>query len=502
MHRSTAFKSCTELAGDIAGGLCTSRELLEFFIARTERHNGRVNAVVVKDYERARRRADEADESLAGGVTWGPLHGVPMTVKENNDVEGLPSTLGFEALTTHRAAAHSCAVQRLVDAGAVIFGKTNLPVGVNDVQTFNPVYGCTANPYDLGRTPGGSSGGSSAALAAGLTAAEFGGDIGGSIRLPAHCCGVWGLKPTWDIIPTRSGAGTSTAVASGDPSGVVKADLVVKGPMARYPEDLTLLLDVLAGPSGSEARGYTLSLPRNPAKALSEYRVALWADDDVAPVDDDVRSSMETVSALLQTAGASVSATDRPAFSSEALFETYLQLLAAAETNGMSGDDFARKVDEAESAPAGSDEGRQARWIAQRHHTWWQAHARRLAMGEMWEDFFTRFDFLITPVACAAAWPHDHSGPNDQPFWKVGDRVIHGRNRDIPYHKQVFWSAIATTCHLPSVAFPVGTTADGLPLGLQVTGPKYSDFDCITFASVLAKAGGKAFAFRPPPDFV
>ena len=165
-------------------------ELLDLYLQRVERYNPAVNAICVLDAQRARKRARAADRALARRTPWGPLHGVPMTIKESFDVAGLPTTWGRPELQRHIPAANALAVDRLQRAGAIIFGKTNVPTLLADWQTFNPIYGTTSNPWDLARVPGGSSGGSAAARAAGLTALECGSDIGASIRNPAHYCGV------------------------------------------------------------------------------------------------------------------------------------------------------------------------------------------------------------------------------------------------------------------------------------------------------------------------
>ena len=217
---TVAFKTGTELAAMVRNGEISAAELLEVFLRRTAALNEHVNAIVVHDHDRARARAKEADAALARGEIWGPLHGVPLTVKENNDVAGLPTTKGDPARAESSepasvtggciAAESEVMIQRLLAAGAIIFGKTNLPLNAMDLQSYNEVYGSTSNPWDLSRTPGGSSGGGAAAVALGLTPLELGGDIGGSIRIPAAFCGIYGHKPTFGIIPKRGP--TSTGV--------------------------------------------------------------------------------------------------------------------------------------------------------------------------------------------------------------------------------------------------------------------------------------------------
>jgi len=477
------WASASQLLAWLRAGAVTSLAATEAYIARIEaldRPEG-VNAVVVRDFARALERARAADAALAEGRPWGPLHGLPMTVKENNDIQGLPTTLGNPARSGHVAERNSVPVQRLLDAGAIILGKTNLALDVNDVQSYNPVYGCTRNPHDLAVTAGGSSGGSAAAIAAGFTALELGGDIGGSIRTPAHCCGVFGHKATYGVIPAA------------------RQDIVVKGPLARAPEDLAVLLDVLAGPTGPAARGWQLRLPPSPKQRLADFRVAVWADDPVCPVDQDVAAAVQRLVAALRAAGATVDEAARPAFEPAEAFALYKQLLAAAENNGLSAPDYDAAVQAAQRLPP-TDEGdaaMQARWIAQSHHAWHAADGRRQALRDAWEAFFQDFDVLVAPACCSDAWPHDHSGSTDQPFWKVGERVIPGNGLETPYHRQVFWAGVTNVAFNPSTAFPAGRSAAGLPVGLQAVGAEYADHTTIAFASALAREAG-GFAFSPP----
>ncbi|MEJ2448714.1 MAG: amidase family protein, partial [Anaerolineales bacterium] len=194
-------KSATELASEIRSGEITSLDLLNLYLNRIERYNNEINAVVALDIAAARARAAEADKALAQGKIWGPLHGLPMTVKDVFEVVGMPATSGDPTLKDYIPTRNAIAVQRLIDAGAIIFGKTNVPFHALDIQTYNEIYGTTNNPWDLSRTPGGSSGGSAAALAAGFTSLELGSDIGGSLRNPAHYTGVFGHKPTFGVVP-------------------------------------------------------------------------------------------------------------------------------------------------------------------------------------------------------------------------------------------------------------------------------------------------------------
>src|SRR5258706_9010332 len=259
------FRSATALAAGIRRKEIRAAELLEVYLARLEKHNPALNAIVVTAADAARERASAADQALASGEVWGPLHGVPMTIKESFDVVGMPTTWGVPELKDNRPVRNAVAVERFLGAGAVIFGKTNVPIYLADWQSYNAIYGTTNNPWDLARSPGGSSGGSAAALAAGLTGFEAGIDIGASIRNPAHYCGVFGHKPTWGICPPRGQA---------MPGVVAPTDISVIGPMARSAEDLDLGLRVMAGPAQIYAARGGLGLPGPPRPSPRDVNVA------------------------------------------------------------------------------------------------------------------------------------------------------------------------------------------------------------------------------------
>src|SRR5213080_1866950 len=271
------FRSARQLAADIKRKKIGCLELLDLYLARVEKYDGALNAVVVRDFERARTRARAADRALARLQVWGPLHGVPTTIKESYDVAGLPTTWGVPAYARNVATKNAVAVDRLLDAGVVLFGKTNVPLFLADWQSYNTIYGTTNNPWDVTRSPGGSSGGSAAALAAGLTALEAGSDIGSSIRNPAHFCGVYGHKPTWGIVP-RTGQALPWQKAA-------PVDIDVVGPLARSADDLALALGVMAGPDDIEAAGWALKLRPPRQKRLRDFRVALMLDAPGFPVD-------------------------------------------------------------------------------------------------------------------------------------------------------------------------------------------------------------------------
>ena len=295
-----AYRTADDLVKAIAGRQVSSRELVDNAISRIEAFDPKINAVVVRDFERARAAADTADAALAKGESRALL-GVPMTVKEHYAVAGLPTTRGDPKYKDWKAEIDALVVQRLKAAGAVILGKTNVPLNLSDWQSFNEVYGTTNNPWDLSRTPGGSSGGSAAALAAGFVPLELGSDIGGSLRAPAHFCGVFSHKPTLDLVPQRS-AGPPQI-----PAVPVRGDLAVYGPMARSAADLALELEVLAGPDElMEGVGYKLALPPPRHEKLADFRVLVIDTHPLCPTADSIKSALNGLADRLAKLGCRV----------------------------------------------------------------------------------------------------------------------------------------------------------------------------------------------------
>jgi len=468
-----ALLPATDLAQRIRRRELSAVELLQHHLDRLARLNPAVNAVVATDAQRAMERARAADEALSRGLSWGPLHGLPMTVKESFNLIGLPTTWGFEAMRDNLADSNAVTVQRLLDAGAVIYGKTNLPVAMADWQTFNPIHGTTNNPWDLTRSPGGSSGGSAAALAAGLATLELGSDIGASIRNPAHYCGVWGHKPTWGVVPL---AGHELP---GDDSADA-TDIGAAGPMARSAHDLTLALDILAHPLSSVGpMGRVPVAWRDAGKPARLMRVAVISDDAQAEVDAQVRESLEALTDFLRREGLAVSTTARPVDSAEA-WRVYIPLLRSALVGHMSDADFAAALERA--APFAEDErafpGAQWRGQTMTHRRWLQLDEARIRLRRQWAAFFEQWDLLICPIAATAAMRHDHQGFR----W---ERMIPVNGRPQPQTTQLFWAGYPGLVGLPATAVPIGQTAEGLPIGAQLVGPAFGDPVTLRFARWL-----------------
>jgi amidase len=479
-----AFLPATELLLRLRRRELSAVELLQHHLRRIERLNPAINAVVVLDAERALQRARAADTALARGETWGPLHGLPMTVKESFDVAGLPTTWGFESLRDNVAPGHALAVQRLLDAGAVIFGKTNVPVALADWQTFNPVYGTTNNPWDPGRTPGGSSGGSAAALAAGLSALELGSDIGASIRNPAHYCGVWGHKPTWGVVPM---AGHQLP---GDECPDT-TDIAAAGPLARSAYDLGLALDVLASPLRAFGPlGWLPAAWRDTGIPAPRLRIAVMADDSLAEVDAGVGTAMRGLVDFLRRSGVAVDETARPVASAEA-WQTYVPLVRAAVSLHLSDAEYTQAGAHAAAQPPGSHEFAAMHWrgLTLPHREWLQLDEARSRLRRQWAAFFERFDLFVCPVATTPAFAHDQQGFR----W---ERLIPVNGRGQPSTTSLFWAGYTNLCGLPATAVPIGRSADGLPIGAQVVGPVFADPVCLRFARWLED---EFRAFVPPP---
>jgi amidase len=479
-----ALLPATELALRLRQREVSSLELLQHHLRRVERLNPALNAVVVFDTDAALQRARDADAALARGECWGPLHGLPMTVKESFDVAGLPTTWGFAAQRGNVAATNAVTVQRLLDAGAVIFGKTNVPVALADWQTFNPVYGTTNNPWDLTRTPGGSSGGSAAALAAGLTALELGSDIGASIRNPAHYCGVWGHKPTWGVVPIQGHE------LPGDECPDM-TDIGAAGPLARSAHDLTLALDILSSPLRAFGPlGWQPVAWRDAGMPAPRLRIAVMADDPLAEVDESVRVQFRKLVDFLRRSGVAVGEGERPVDSSEA-WTTYVPLVRSAVSAHLSADEYAQALAHAAAQPPHSQEFPALHWrgLTLAHRDWVLLDEVRSKLRRQWAAFFERWDLLICPVATTAAFTQNQKG------WRW-ERMIAVNGREQPSTTSLFWAGYTNLCGLPATAVPLGLSDEGLPIGAQVCGPVFADPVCLRFARWLE---AEYRAFVPPP---
>jgi amidase len=459
-----ATASASELAEAIKAKELSSRELLAAYLDRIERLNGPVNAVVTLSVERAEAEAAAADVATARGDALGPLHGLPITIKDAIETEDIRSTGGAVELTDHVPNADAPAVARLRAAGAIVFGKTNLPRWSGDLQSYNEIFGTTNNPWDRTRVPGGSSGGAAAAVACGFTSFELGTDIGGSVRNPAHCCGVFGLKPSFGVVPQR---GYLDHVGG----GTTDVDINVFGPIARSAKDLDLLLRVLAGPPPEQAPAWRIELPEPSSRGLSGRRVALWLDDPACRIDAGYHSVLQKTALALESAGAKVEEAHPPVDFAEQV-GLFTAMITEAITPSMP-----PEVADAFSAS---------------HHTWIENNKARAAMQRVWAEWFEDWDALLCPVIPTPAFPHNQEGD-------MFSRTITINGEERSYLDNVAWAGLIGITGLPSAVPPLPRTADGLPVGVQVVTPYLHDRSAVHLAGLVAEAVGAGY--RTPPGF-
>lgn len=462
----------------------SSVELLDHYLERIERLGDPINPFVTLEPELAREEARKADQERAAGRATGVLHGLPMTVKDCFETAGMRTTCGFEGLAGYVPQQDAEAVARLRAAGAVIFGKTNLPTFAADGQSFNPVAGTTNNPWDLSRSPSGSSGGAAAALAMGFTPLELGSDISGSIRLPAHACGVFGLKPSYRAVPLAGHI-------PGPPGSAVVADMNVAGPLARDAGDLELAFDVVAGPGAADDKAWRLELPPPRRRESDEYRLLVWLDDEACPVDHEVLETLRAAIDRLDRAGANLEEGRGPVPLADAI-RVHRTLLMGVSCSGPSDDQFAHMVGAVRAGAAAGDDdaSRHLRWLTQSKRDWNAVNEERAQMTRRWAEFFERYDAVLCPVGPVAAIPHDQT-----PVLEQRQVMINGEPRE--YWDQVCWISMASACYLPAVSVPVGLTASGLPVGLQIIAPYLEDRTALDLARRVADVTG---GFVPPPE--
>ncbi|WP_375161768.1 amidase [Bradyrhizobium sp. RDT46] len=465
----------------------SATELVEQAVGRIEALDSRINAVVVRDFERARAAAREADAALMRGERR-PLLGIPMTVKESFNVGGLPTTWGLPTGRDWRAAEDAVAVARLKAAGAVILGKTNLATAIADWQCFNPIYGKTNNPWDLERTPGGSSGGSAAALAAGYVPLELGSDLSASLRAPAHLCGVFAHKPTSNLVPQRGHAPPRSPPLATD----LTSGLGVCGPMARTAADLSTALDVIAGPDEYEAKAYRLSLPAPRHGALKDFRILVLHSHPLLPVASEIRAALDQLANWLARAGAKVARSSSllPDFAESARLHTRMVRNFAAFGRPP---EFFKMIQENVSALKPDDDSLKA-WRMRApllsHHQWMAAEIARARLRQQWAGLFKEFDVVLCPPFSVVAFPHDQKPEQE-------DRTIDIDGETHPYLSLIVWGTLATPPGLPATVMPIGRSKAGLPIGVQIIGPLFEDRTPLAFAQLLEREYG---GFARPPE--
>jgi amidase len=475
------FASASQAAEAIRRKRISSVELVGRVFQRIEHFDSRLNAFVYQIKDEALAQARKADQAQARRQSLGPLHGVPVHVKECFAISGRPCTWGIANLRNVKAPRNSEAVDRLLGAGAVVVGATNVPLALADWQSYNEIYGTTNNPWDLKRTPGGSSGGSAAALAAGLGYLSVGSDIGGSIRVPSHFCGVYGHKPTLDLVSPQ---GMQPGGGWSDPG--FSTLLAVAGPMARSAADLRTALIVLGGPQAVDAKAWSWKLPPPRSASLKGFRVGYVLDDPLAALAPDVKAVLEAFLHRLERSGVTLKAGWPAGFRPTELLNNYLFHLYAFLFSVSPPDQ--QEVQRRQFAGAS---GPIAEGSLSSFADWQKQNYRRLAFRAQWQAYFREVDVFLSPVAFSAAFPHDHSEPQDR-------RTIATANGPRRYTDMLNWISVATLTGCPSTVAPAGRTAEGLPVGLQIIGPYWEDDTPITFAELLEREVG---GFNAPPGF-
>lgn len=486
------YRPAHELVEELRNGTLTSEAVTQHFLDQIRRHNDRINAVVTLDEQRALTQARIADEKRAAGATLGPLHGLPLTLKDTWEVAGMTCTAGAPALRNHQPQQHADVVQRLEDAGAIIIGKTNVPIYATDLQSYNKLFGVSNNPYHTDHTPGGSSGGAAAALAAGMTPLEVGSDLAGSIRTPAHFCGVFGHKPSRALVSFRGHI-------PGPPGTQSRPDLAEGGPLARNAKDLQLLLEVIAGPTPLDSRSWTINMEPAALSSLDQARVGLWLEDPLCPIEQELTDGYRTLGRELEQRGALVAQARHPLLDLEHILPPYFNLLGSLLSTSLKPAQRRQMLWVARLekwlkllGPLTAFVGEYGRGVNQPVHQWVAVSETREKMRAEIGSLFDEFDVLLTPVTPTTAIRHDHSHP-------VFKRRIAVAGQPRAYMDQFCWIAFATLLGLPATSVPIGRSKEGLPFNVQVIGAPGKDLTTLRFAELLEQEG--LAGFNPPDGF-
>ena len=465
----------------IRNGTIKPSELLNLYFNQIEKLNDKINAIIWMDKESAYREAKILDEDTVKQNWRGPLHGLPVTVKESFDIKGAPSTWGNPKLKNHKAKADSDVVKRLKKAGAIVFGKSNVPLQLAEWQTFNKVYGTTNNPWDLTRTPGGSSGGSAAALASGMTALEVGSDIGSSIRNPAHYCGVFGLKPTYNVVSTKG---------HGAEDWHVSTDISVAGPLSRSAADLKIAFDVIKGPSNFFSDAWSLNLREDKRKKLKDFKVGVLLDHEESPIEKSYKNILINFVEKINACGAEVKYNEIPKIDNSLHFTIYLKLLGAALSGRTPKETYEEQLEDIKSLNNKKImrvSGNRTKGLGILHRDQLNLINQRLKHRLVFDDYFKEIDVLITPVASSSAFKHNQNGPRHRRFLN-----INGISQ--PENLQLFWSGYSGVVGLPSVVGPAGFD-NSLPVGYQAISGFGRDYTALAFAIAVEK---EIFRFNCP----
>lgn len=466
-----ASATATQLMTQLAKGEVSSTELLETCLERIALYNGELVAVVAMDVDRARAEAQAADEARSLGRLTGPLHGLPMTVKDVFETEGLLTTSGAPELADHVPQRDAETVTRLRAAGAIVFGKTNVPRYAGDFQTYNELHGLTSNPWNKGRTPGGSSGGAAVAVATGMSVLELGSDIAGSIRAPASYCGIFGHLPTWPAVPNRGHIPPA-------PGWVSVPALGLAGPLGRSADDLDLVLRVLVG---SDLCGIPNGrLPESTIDTLAGCRVGLWLDNPLVRTDREVMAVLRAFADRLAGAGAILVEGLKPPRPFYEMHTTYAKLLFGVLSQSFTEQEYLALIGSQDPMALG---------VTQSYRDWMATEEKRAKVEAGWPALFEKADVILTPVTPLPAFPHTVELPAPQ-------RQLLVNGKEVPYFTHMVWTNLASMARLPATVAPAGFTADGLPIGVQIIGPRWADHSTIAFARLTEELTG---GFVPPP---
>jgi amidase len=452
------FSSASQLAAAIRAGHVSAVEVLEAHLAQITTHNSSLNAIITIDVEQARQQARAADEALARGQVWGPLHGVPFTLKDAHATAGMRTTTGFPPLADYVPQEDSTITARLKAAGGILIGKTNVAVMLADYQTTNPIFGRSNNPWNIELTPGGSSGGAAAALASGMTPFDIGTDLSASIRIPTHFCGLFGLKPTEQRVPL-------TGLIPGLPGPSPVRIMSCIGPMARTVEDLELLYRIIAGPDGRDTEVQPVPVDDVPQLELKNLRIAFAPTFPGFPVSADIHHAIDALAQQLTPLSAAVAEATLPAL------DFNQELRRAGALIGMMVGAFQ------------PEEHEQPTTLAQ----YLEALHNRDQSIMAWEQFFDEWDVLLCPPSMTTAFPHCEPGAplliDGQPvtYWIVS---AHGTLFNYSGH--------------PAVVLPYKLDGAGLPIGIQLVGKRWHESRLLAIAKAISEVTGP---FRRPPGY-
>jgi amidase len=475
------FGSALDAADAIRARTISSVELTGHMLRRIDAFQPRLNAYVYQLRESALDAARQADEALARGEATRALHGVPINVKESFGVEGQPCTWGLPELRNSKAPRNAVAVQRLLDAGAILLGATNVPTTLMDGQSFNDIYGTSNNPWDLARTPGGSSGGTAASLAAGMAFLSMGSDIGGSIRGPASFCGIYGHKPTLDVVSLAGHTPGGHHLSPG-----FSTLLAVAGPMGRTADDLDASLRVLAVPDAPESKAVKCTLPDARHYHLRDHRIGVVLEDPAVPVSSETTAVLDAAVRACEKAGARVVRGWPDGFRFAEALDTYMFLLGAFDFSLVPAEARPFVRERLATRPSMFARGALASFA-----DWQVENLKRLRYRALWEKYFESVDVFLLPSVFTAAFEHDYTPPDQRmiPLPEGGQQ---------PSWNLLTYITPATLTGGPATTAPAGLSRSGLPVGVQIMGPYLEDLTTIHVARLLAREIG---GFQAPPGY-